>query len=122
MQCRSHVEQLVQRYPQIKSAGAEVLVILGEGPERTRQYADILHTPFPVLSDPERKVYARFGLDKRFLVIQRTASVVVDRQGVIRYIQRATNPMTWLQDIQGLVALVQGLDKGDLASPVADDE
>jgi peroxiredoxin len=122
MQCRSHVEQLVQRYPQIKSAGAEVLVILGEGPERTRRYADILHTPFPVLSDPERKVYARFGLDKRFLVIQRTASVVVDRQGVIRYIQRATNPMTWLQDIQGLVALVQGLDKGDLASPVADDE
>jgi peroxiredoxin len=109
MQCRQHVGQLGQLYPKFKAAGADVLVILGDTPERARRYAELLHTPFPVLSDPERAVYHRFGLDKAMLVIQRTASVVVDRQGTVRYIKRATNPNTWLQESQELLQVVQGL-------------
>lgn len=111
MQCRHHVGQLVQLYPELSSAGAEVLVILGDKPERARRYAQILQTPFPVLADPNRDVYAQFGLGKALGVIQRTASLVIDRQGVIRYIKRATNPMTWLQDAQELLDLVKTLDK-----------
>lgn len=122
MQCRQHVGQLVRLYPQLKSAGAEVLVILGEEVDRARRYAEILDTPFPVLADPKREVYSQFGLEKALLVIQRTASVVVDRRGVIRYIKRVTNPLTWLKDSSDLVDFVKALDKDDETSPATDAE
>jgi alkyl hydroperoxide reductase subunit AhpC len=49
-------------------------------------------TPFPVLADPDREVYHSFDLEKAHILIQRTASVIVDRHGIIRYLKRATNP------------------------------
>jgi peroxiredoxin len=96
-------------YPQFQAAGAEVLVILGESPERAARYGALLQTPFPILSDPSRAVYHRYGLEKAYLLIQRTASVVVDRGGRIRYLKRVTNPMAWLQENQELLEVVQGL-------------
>jgi alkyl hydroperoxide reductase subunit AhpC len=61
------------------------------------------------LADPDREVYAKFGLDKAMGIIQRTASVVVDRHGIVRYIKRAANPMTWLQESKELVDAVKTL-------------
>jgi len=91
-------------------AGAQILVILGDSPERARQYAETLKTPFPVLSDPDRAVYQLFGLDKVAFVIQRTASVVMDRDGLIQYIKRSVNPMTWLQESRELLEFVKGME------------
>ena len=84
-----------------------MLVILGDTLERAREYAEQLKLPFPVLSDPERKIYQRFELTKTFIGIQRTASIIVDQNGVIHYIKRATNPMTWLQESKELVEAVK---------------
>lgn len=109
MQCRAHVAQLGRLYPEFQAAGAEVLVILGEAPERATQYGASLRVPFPILADPTQAVYHRFGLDKAYLLIQRTASVVVDRNGRIQYLRRATNPQTWLQESQELLQVVRGL-------------
>ena len=86
-----------------------MFVILGDTPDRARHYSESLHTPFPVLADPERDVYRLFGLEKSLLVIQRTASIIVDRQGVILYIKRATNPLTWLQESRELLEAVRVL-------------
>ena len=102
MQCRSHVSQLAILYGPIKDAGAEVIVILGDTMEMTKRYADSLKLPFPVLSDPEREVYRKYELEKYFHLIQRTASVVVDRDGRVQYLKRTTNPMTWLQESREL--------------------
>jgi peroxiredoxin len=109
MQCRSHVAQLGRLYPEILAAGADVLVILGEPPERVARYGASLHVPFPILADPTEAVYHRFGLHKALLLIQRTASVVVDRDGTVRYLKRATNPGTWLQESQELLQVVRQL-------------
>ena len=68
-----------------------------------KDYAEQLKAPFPILSDPERALYARFTLTKNFIGIQRTAAVIVDQKGVIVYIKRATNPLTWLQENQELL-------------------
>ena len=108
MQCRAHATQLGRLAKDFRSANTEVLVILGDTLDRARQYAGALKLPFPVLADPDRQVYERFGLDKAFIVIQRTASVVVDQAGVICYLRRATNPMTWLQESRELLRVVQG--------------
>ena len=111
MQCRAHVAQLGRLDPQLRAAGAEVLIILGGSLERARQYAKSLHVPFPVLADSERAVYRRFGLEKVYLLIQRTASVVVDRNGMIQYLKRATDPTPWLQESQKLLQVVQQLGR-----------
>jgi len=87
-------------------AGTQILIILGDTLERARQYADTLKSPFPVLADPERAVYHRYELDK-FVGIQRTASIVIDQTGIIRYIKRSINPMTWLQESKELAQAVQ---------------
>jgi peroxiredoxin len=88
-------------------AGVQILVILGDSLERARRYAESLKAPFPVLSDPERAIYHQFELQKSFIGIQHTASVVVDSNGVISYLKRAMNPMTWLQESKELFRVVQ---------------
>ncbi len=65
-------------------AGAQILINLGDTLDRARMYAETFKTPFPVLADPERAVYHRFELEKNFIGIQLTASVIVDQNGVIR--------------------------------------
>ena len=89
------------------NAGVQILIILGDTPERARRYAEMLKTPFPFLADPERAIYHRFELTKNFIGIQRTASVIVDQNGVIQYIKRSTNPYTWLQESKELLRAIQ---------------
>jgi peroxiredoxin len=109
VQCRSHVSQLGRLYKDFRAAGAEVLVILGDTPEHARQYAELLKLPFAVLADPGRVIYHLYDLERAIFGIQRTASVVVDQHGMIRYIKRATNPMLWLQESGELLKFVNGL-------------
>jgi peroxiredoxin len=109
MQCRSHSAQLGRSFKEFQAANCEVLVILGDSLEKTRRYVDSLHLPFPVLADPERSIYHRYGLEKAMVFIQRTASVVIDRNGVIRYIKSTTNPMVWLQESQELLRFVKSI-------------
>jgi peroxiredoxin len=110
MQCRAHVAQLGRLHAQLQAANAEVLVILGDTLERATRYAASLNLPFAILADPRHEVYHRFDLERAYLIIQRTASVLVDRNGRIRYMRRATNPQTWKTESQELLQVVQGLD------------
>jgi peroxiredoxin len=107
MQCRAHVAQLGRMNNDFAKAGVQILIILGDTLDRARRYAETLKTSFPVLADPERVIYRRFALTKNFIGIQRTASVIVDQNGVIQYIKRSTNPMTWLQESKELLRAVQ---------------
>ena len=109
MQCRSHSAQLGRLYKEFKFADCEILVILGAPLEKARAYAEILHLPFPVLADPQREIYHLYGLEKAMIFIQRTASMVIDRSGVIRYMKTATNPTTWLSESQELLQFVKSM-------------
>jgi peroxiredoxin len=93
----------------LQAADTDILVILGDSQDRAERYAQVLHVPFPVLADPSREVYLRFGLEKAYLLLQRTAAIVIDRGGRIRYFKRVTNPLAWLQENQELVDAVNGL-------------
>jgi peroxiredoxin len=107
MQCRSHVAQLGRMNDEFVKAGAQILIILGDTLDHARSYAGTFKLPFPVLADPERAVYHRFELEKGFIGLQRTASVIVDANGVIHYLKRVTNPMTWLQESKELLLAIQ---------------
>lgn len=106
MQCRAHVAQLGRMNDEFVKAGAQILVILGDTLERASVYAETLKTPFPILADPDRAVYLQYELDKNFIGIQRTASVIIDPNGVIRYIKRSINPSIWLQESKELIQAV----------------
>lgn len=111
MQCRYHSAQLGRLYNDFKAANCEILLILGEPVEKAKRYSESLHLPFPVLSDPERKVYHQYGLEKAMLFIQRTASVVIDPNGKIRYMKTTTNPLVWLDEIRELLSFIQSMAK-----------
>lgn len=110
MQCRAHVSQLGKLYEQFKEAGAEIIVILGEDVEKARRYAERNNLPFPILSDPNRAVYQLYELEKYFMLYQRTASLVIDRYGIVRYLKRTTVPNVWLQETRELYGFVDSLN------------
>jgi thioredoxin-dependent peroxiredoxin len=111
IQCRIHVTQLGKMYDQFRGAGAEIIVILGEDVEKSKKYADGIGLPFPILSDPDRAVYQLYELEKYFLLFQRTASLVVDKAGVVRYLKRTTVPNVWLQESRELFGFVDSLNE-----------
>ena len=49
-------------------------------------------------------------------MIQRTASILIGRDGMIRYVHRATNPNTWLQESAQLLLQAERLAQ-EPASP-----
>jgi peroxiredoxin len=108
MQCRSHAAQLGRQYEQLKAANFEVLLILGGSVDKTRRYVESLHLPFLVLADPEREIYHRYGLEVKFF-LQRTASVVIDCDGIIRYVRTTTSPMIWLQEANEVLGFVKSI-------------
>jgi peroxiredoxin len=111
IQCRIHVTQLGKMYDQFRAAGAEIIVILGEDVERSEKYANGIGLPFPILADPDRAVYQLYELEKYFLLFQRTASLVVDKDGIVRYLKRTTVPNVWLQESRELFGFVDSLNE-----------
>ena len=107
MQCRFHVTQLGRLNDEFAKGGFQVLVVLGESLDQAMNYRDLLKVPFPILADPEREVYHRFEMTKNFIGLQRTASIIIDEGGIIRYLKRVYNPLTWLQESQEIEQVVQ---------------
>jgi len=109
-ECRAHVTQLGRMYQQFRAAGAEVVVILGDTKERAQEYTRVVNVPFPILYDPERKVYSLYELERFFSLIQRTASLVIDHEGIIRYLKRTTLPYIWVQESREIFGFVDSLN------------
>jgi peroxiredoxin len=103
MQCRSLAGQLARLYPDLKALNCDVLLVLGEPLDMAKRYAESLHLPYPVLSDPQRETYHLYGLDTAYFFLQRTASLVIDSSGVIRYWKQVANPMPWLVEGRALM-------------------
>jgi peroxiredoxin len=69
-----------------------VLVIGGGKQTDADKIARRFKLPFPVLADPDRAVYLSYGLDKAMWLIQRSASLLVNKQGIVTYFHKVTNP------------------------------
>ena len=63
--CRQQMSQLARGYPRIKEHGAEVLEVTSSTLDRARFYARRFSLPFPYLCDPDYRVRAAWGLEKR---------------------------------------------------------
>ena len=62
------MSQLRQRYGDIQAMGAGVVAVSFEPRDRLFQLTRQLQLPFPILSDPERDVYAAYSLTQGSLL------------------------------------------------------
>src|SRR5437764_2653896 len=61
--CNLHLRSIVTRHDEIRSHGIrEVVVFHSTAAELTKHEAEL---PFPLIADPERKLYRRLGVERR---------------------------------------------------------
>ena len=81
---------------ELEAAGAEVIAVSPDPNERSQQLADRLRVNYRFLSDPDLAVTRRLGLvhlrgGPGGTDVPRPATVVIDRQGVVRWAAFADN-------------------------------
>lgn len=72
-------------YDKFKAAGAEVLAISIDKPDKSQPMADKLKIPFPILSDPEHKVIDAYDLFNSAGKISKPAVFILDKKAVVRW-------------------------------------
>lgn len=99
-----------RRHERLLEQNTTVLVIGGGEVADAVKVAERYKLPFPVLADRDRSVYRDYGFNKQLWVIQQSGTVLVDQDGVIRYLKQATNPYEAL-DREELMAAVAALQE-----------
>ena len=78
--------QLRQRYGEIREREAEVIVVGPESASRFRAFWERHRLPFIGLPDPEHRVLKLYGQEVNLFRLGRMpASVLIDREGQVRY-------------------------------------
>jgi len=62
--CREHLAQLREHQEELEQLGAVVLGVSFEEPSVIAGFAERESLPYPILSDPERRAYRVFGLER----------------------------------------------------------
>ena len=76
---------MASNYDKFKAAGAEILAISVDPPEKSREMAEKLKLNFTLLSDPEHKVIDRYGILDPGGKISIASVFVVDKEGIVRW-------------------------------------
>jgi peroxiredoxin Q/BCP len=76
---------LAADYDKIKAAGADVVAISVDKPEKSRELSDKLKLPYPILSDVDHRVIDAYDLYNADGKISKPATYVIDTKGVVRW-------------------------------------
>jgi peroxiredoxin len=80
---------LATNYEKYKAAGAEVIAISVDSPEKNRKLSEKLKLSFPVLSDNGHKVIDAYSILDPGGEIAKAAVFIVDKKGLVRWLQVA---------------------------------
>jgi peroxiredoxin len=95
--CSLHLHSIVRRHDDIVAAGVrEVVVFHSTAEEFLGHEADL---PFPVIADPDRRLYAEFGVESSPRAL--------------------LNPRAWWPTIRGLLRAVRAIVRNHQPAPVA---
>ncbi len=72
-------------YDKLKATGADVVAISIDKPEKSKELADKLRIPFPILADVDHKVIDAYDLYNAEGKISKPATLVLDSKGVVRW-------------------------------------
>jgi peroxiredoxin len=110
-QCMGHAVELGKIQAELSVANTRVIVVGGGSLDAAKKMASRYKLSYPILADPDRKVYDRYGLDKAMLFIQKSGVFVVDRAGTVRYCDVGANPTSNFNRVEILNAC-QKAEKG----------
>ena len=105
--------QLRQDYPKFVERGAEIVVVGPDGPADFQDYWKREDLPFVGLPDPQHSVLKLYGQEVNLFKFGRMpAQVIVDRQGVARYIHYG-HSMSDIPANEEVLGLLDELNRGD---------
>ena len=64
MPCQAHLGEVSAQKSEFDRRGTRIVIVSFREASRLREYQERRRWPFPVLADPDRKVYRTFGLPK----------------------------------------------------------
>ena len=82
--CYPHIQDLKERYQEIKDKGAELLMITSTDPVQSQQIVDQLSLPYPFLYDPDCRIFRLYGVGQA-LGAPLPAQFVINREGCITF-------------------------------------
>ena len=65
--CNLRVHELIHRYPEFYAKGLHLLAFFQSPRESIRQYVGKQETPFPLVADPTRALYRRYGVESSWV-------------------------------------------------------
>lgn len=65
--CNYRVHQTLERYREFEDAGIQILAVFQSTAERITQYVGGQKPPFPLIADPEMKLYNLYGVKSSWL-------------------------------------------------------
>lgn len=104
--CTSQLTSLRDSYPALQKAGVEVWAIstdTADGPKGQRAFSKHLKLPFPLFPDPTRKLCLLFGAVQTKEQMAARMSVLVDKQGIVRSIDKQIGLRTHGVDVLAAV-------------------
>ncbi len=100
-------------YPMFQAENTEVLGISANMPFSQKAFADFAKINYALLSDRDGKVMQAFGVYDEPRRIAKRAYVIVDKDGVIQYLDiRPSNSEKDLLSTQQLLDVVKKINKG----------
>jgi len=105
---------LRQDAPRYQQANVQLLIVAHQGGKAVSRWLERNPQPFPWLFDTERRVIQAYGVYNRLsydaLRMAHPAAVLVDRQGVVRFIYRCSTQwdIPKSQVLLGALAQLQG--------------
>ena len=100
-------------YPMFQAENTEVLGISANAPFSQKAFADFAKINYPLLSDRDGKVMQAFGVYDEPRRIAKRAYVIVDKDGVVRYLDiRPSNSEKDVLSTQQLLDAVKKVNNG----------
>lgn len=82
--CYPHIQDLKERYQELKNKGAELLMITSTDPVQSQQIVNQLSLPYPFLYDPDCRIFRLYGVGQA-LGAPLPAQFVINQEGCIAF-------------------------------------
>lgn len=62
--CNMRVRELINSYGEFKKRNIEIIAIFASSQEKIKEYAGQQNAPFPIIADPELRLYQKYGIEQ----------------------------------------------------------
>jgi peroxiredoxin len=92
-QCNAHVQNLAKNRADFDAASVKIIIAVPEDISDAAAWKVKKNVPFPVVVGKSGTAHAEVGLLRKvFGAIQQSGSILLDKDGVVRYAHVSTNP------------------------------